>query len=184
MAKDYTEAAILLDGLRDDVLWLLILVYTHRRKAAFPEISAMDRESFALELIMLESATRDIVARLTALDDKDIGNRSFQTTFSALKREGLDPKNTNRIGEQVKAYRQAVNTLKVEHRNNYIGHVDEFASVTPRILDNPVSFNDCVSRAVNLLDQMTGRQIEYLFHIGSTEVPIDLRKSLSSSQTK
>lgn len=180
MARTYTTSATLLDGLRKDILWLLALVYAHRERSSLPDISTMSREALVLEFMLLESATRDIIARLTALDDDGTGARSFQTAFAALKREGLPPERTRTIDKGVKAYRQSVNELKVNHRNTYIAHVGELAEVTPRVVDNPVKFADSASRAVNLLDLMSGREVRYVFRIGSLELPIDLRQKLSS----
>src|SRR3546814_5414998 len=84
----------------------------------------MSREAFVVDCILLESAARDIVGRLTALDDDTKNNRSFQTLFAALKREGLDSKRTKDLDAKIKEYRKLVNDLKVSHRNRYIAHVN------------------------------------------------------------
>ncbi|KQU51993.1 hypothetical protein ASG72_10940 [Bosea sp. Leaf344] len=181
MAKSFTSSATLLDGLRQDILWLLILIYAHRERAVLPTLRTMSYEALALELVLLESATRDIIARLTALDDDGKGLRSFQSAFSAMKREGLEPERTRSIDKTVKSYRQLVNGLKVGHRNTYIAHVKEIAEVTPRIVDNPVEFTASASLAVNLLDEMIGKQVPYMFRIGSAMPPIDLREKLAGS---
>ncbi|TBE15336.1 hypothetical protein [Rhizobium ruizarguesonis] len=181
MTRNYTAAEVLLDGLREDVLWLLILIFAYRQRTHLPSLSTMSREDLVVEFVLLESAVRDIVTRLTALDGEEKGVRSFQTAFSALKREGLVADRTEELKAEVKAYRSAVNGLKVQHRNKYIAHVQELANVTPNILDRPVHFEECASKAVNLLDHLFGRQIEYFFRIGSVELPIDLRRRLSET---
>jgi len=181
MARIFTDADVLLDGLRDDVLWLLILIFSYRQRTLLPNLSTMSREDLVVEFVLLDSAVRDIVTRLAALDGEEKGVRSFQTAFSALKREGLTADRTEKLKAEVKAYRSAVNGLKVEHRNKYIAHVQELASVIPKILDRPVHFEECASIAVNLLDNMCGRQIEYFFRVGSVEQPIDLRRRLSET---
>jgi hypothetical protein len=60
--------------------------------------------------------------------------------------------------KEVKACRQSVNLLKVDHRYAYIAHVQELAKVTPRVLDEPVEFSACALLAVSLLDTMAGRR--------------------------
>ena len=179
MTRQFTPSATLLDGLREDILWLLILIYAHRQRCALPSLATMSYEAFALEALLLESASRDIVTRLTALDDDGRGIRSFQSAFAAMKREGLDPQRTAALDKDVKAFRQSLNDLKVKHRNAYIAHVQELAQVTPRVLDEPVEFADCASRAVNLLDAMSGRTLTYMFKIGSTD-ELDLRQKLGA----
>src|SRR3546814_18097224 len=77
-------------------------------------------------------AARDSVGRLTALDDGTKNNRSFQTLFAALKREGLDSKRTKDLDAKIKEYRKLVNDLKVSHRNRYIAHVNTDVAVVPR----------------------------------------------------
>jgi hypothetical protein len=180
VAKQFTSSEKLLDGLREDILWLLILIYAHRQRCALPSLATMSHEALALEVLLLESASRDIVTRLTALDDEGKGSRSFQSAFAAMKREGLDRRRTAALDKDVKAFRQSLNDLKVKHRNAYIAHVKELAQVTPRVLDEPVEFADCASRAVNLLDAMVGRTVTYVFKIGSTN-QLDLRQELGSS---
>lgn len=177
--KDYTAAETLLDGLRNDILWLLSVVYAHRQRAALPRLSTMSRQDLVLEFLLLESTTRDIVSRVTALDD-DLNNvRSFQTAFKQMKREGLDPKRTASLDKAVKAYRQTINALKVDHRNTYIGHVQDLADVTPRIIDAPVPFEEGVSHAVRLLDEMLQTTVTYTLRFGSQEAELDLRAVLS-----
>ncbi|TGR65557.1 hypothetical protein EN837_22005 [bacterium M00.F.Ca.ET.194.01.1.1] len=145
MARTFTNADVLFDGLRDDVLWLMILIFCYRERALLPNLSTMSREDLVVEFVLLGSAVRDIVTRLTSLDGDEKGVRSFQSAFSALKREGLIADRTEKLKAEVRAYRSAVNSLKVEHRNKYIAHVQELANVTPNILDRPVHFERCAS---------------------------------------
>lgn len=180
VAKQFTSSEKLLDGLREDILWLLILIYACRERYALPTLATMSYKAFALEFVLLESASRDVVTRLTALDDDSKGNRSFQSAFAAMKREGLDSQRTAALDKDVKAFRQSLNALKLKHRNAYIAHVQELAQVKPRVLDEPVEFADCASRAVNLLDAMVGQTVTYVFKYGSTN-QLDLRQELGSS---
>ncbi len=180
MAKEYTPASELIGGLRQDLLWLLILVYSRRQRMRLPNIRAMGREDFAIEMVLLESATRDIVARLAALADEGRGVRSFQTVLKALRREGMAKADADLLAAQVKAYRQTLNPLKVMHRNDYIAHVTDAASVTPRIIDAPVDIDPVVSAAVNLLDAFAKEAICYKFRVGSQEAEINLREALSA----
>src|SRR3546814_18937261 len=85
------------------------------------------------------------MGRLTALDDDTKNNRSFQTLFAALKREGLDSKRTKDLDAKIKEYRKLVNDLKVSHRNRYIAHVNTDVAVVPRVLDDPVPFEETAS---------------------------------------
>lgn len=180
MAKDYTPASEIVDGLRQDVLWLLILVYARRQRMRLPNVRTMGREDFAIEMVLLESATRDIVSRLAALDDEGKGVRSFQTALKALRREGMAKTTAAPLETKAKAYRQTVNPLKVAHRNAYIAHVTDAASVIPRVIDSPVDVNPAVSAAVELLDALAGETIGYTFRVGSQEAEINLREALGA----
>ena len=166
-------------GLEQDVLWLLITIFAFQSRSGFEGLGSMSRQHFAVEAVLLESASRDIISRLVALDDEGRTNRSFQTLFSAMKREGLDMGRTRTLDRLVKEFRRTVNGLKVSHRNNYIAHVDTDAEVTPRILDDPVEFSTAASLAVSLLDEMAGRVIRYRFKLGSHDL-IDLREALAA----
>ena len=157
---------------------VLITIYAYVTRARFDGLGKMSREHFSTEAILLESASRDIVSRLAALDDDTRGNRSFQTLFTALKREGLSSARTAKLDPKVKAYRKLVNDLKVKHRNSYIAHVVTEVEVKPRILDDPVDFAEVASMAVNLLDKLDGREVPYFFKLGS-DGRIDLRKALA-----
>ena len=178
MPRVEDTAEDILQGLHQDVLWLLITIYSYMERARFDGIRDMSREHFSIEAILLESASRDIVSRLAALDDDGRGNRSFQTLFSALKREGLGAARTAALDRKVKAYRRSVNDLKVDHRNRYIAHVGTEAGVKPRVLDDPVECSETASLAVNLLDEFAGRTIPYFFKLGS-DGRIDLRAALA-----
>ncbi|QZH73960.1 MAG: hypothetical protein JY451_09300 [Erythrobacter sp.] len=180
MARATASSGEIKVGLKQDILWLLITIYSYNSRMRFDRIREMSREDLQVEAILLESASRDIVSRLAALDDDGKNNRSFQTLFSALKREGLDPSRTKDLDLKVKAFRQVVNGLKVSHRNSYIAHVATGAEVKPRVLDDPVDFAPAASLAVNLLDDIDGRLLSYFFRLGS-DGSIDLRKVLAES---
>jgi len=178
--KRYTAAEDLLEGLKGDILYLLLTILAHREKQRLLNLAKMSREDLVLDLVLLESGTRDIVARLTALDDDGSGSRSFPNALAAMNREGLEAKRAEELKKQVKAYRGAVNDLKINHRNSYISHVQEFAEVVPRIVDKPVRFETAAGLAVNVLDALRGRQVGYRFRVGSQEPEIDLRARLSA----
>lgn len=139
MTRETVRAEIIEEGLRQDILWLLITVYSYLTRAQFKGLSQMSREQFAVDAILLDSAARDIVARLTALDDDTRHNRSFQTLFAAMKREGLDARRAKELDSKVKAYRKTVNELKVSHRNHYIAHVNTNAVITGRVRQDGVN---------------------------------------------
>lgn len=179
--KTLTKASTLLKGLKSDILWLLITIYAHRQRSQLPTISTMSREAFVLELVLLESATRDIIGRITALDDKQKGTRTFENTLAAMNREGLAPKRAQMLDKAVKDFRNKVSALKLEHRNSYIAHVKDLAVVDPRVLTAaPPDFAGGASSAVNLLDLMVGETVTYELKIGSMERVIDLRAALST----
>ncbi|GCD60688.1 hypothetical protein NBRC3280_3286 [Acetobacter pasteurianus NBRC 3280] len=180
MAKEYDSSEIISEGLKQDVLWLLITVYSYVTRRRFEGLGKMSREAFVVDWVLLESAVRDIVSRLTALDDDTRNNRSFQTLFAALKREGLDSKRTSDLNRKIKTYRALVNDLKVSHRNRYIAHVNTNVAVVPRVFDNPVAFEAAASMAVNLLDDIIGSKVEYIFSMAS-DLKVDLRQALSNS---
>ncbi|WP_272011618.1 hypothetical protein [Roseovarius sp. ZX-A-9] len=180
MASRFDSSSDILSGLKDDILWLLILIYSFKVRARLEGLGQWSREHMSIEFMLLDSAVRDIVMRLTALDDDLKNNRSFQTLLKALNRENLlEQKRSKALNEKVKKYRDAVNKLKVEHRNQYISHVNTDASVLPRVIDRPVRFYEAASLAVNLMDDLAGRTLQYHFKMGSNE-SIDLRDALQA----
>src|SRR3546814_9844447 len=123
MPKEHASSETIEEGLRQDVLWLLITVYSYVTRRRFEGLGKMSREAFVVDCILLESAARDIVCRLPALDDDTKNNRSFQKLLSTLKREGLDSKRTTDHDAMIKEYRTLVNDLKVSHRYRSIAHI-------------------------------------------------------------
>src|SRR3546814_19141282 len=97
--------------------------------------------------------------------------------------EGLDSKRTKDLDAKIKEYRKLVNDLKVSHRNRYIAHVNTDVAVVPRVLDDPVPFEETASLAVNLLDAIIGRRIGYTFKMAS-DLKFDLRKAISCSDER
>src|SRR3546814_17184879 len=113
MPKEHASSETIEEGLRQDVLWLLITVYSYVTRRRFEGLGKMSREAFVVDCILLESAARDIVGRLTAPDDDTKNNRSFQTLFATLKRERLDSKRTKDPHDTLKENRKPVNELKI-----------------------------------------------------------------------
>lgn len=180
MVSRFDSSSEILSGLKDDILWLMILIYSFKVRARLEGLGQWSREHMSIEFMLLDSAVRDIVMRLTALDDDSKNNRSFQTLLSALNRENLlEQKRSRALKEKVKKYRDAVNKLKVEHRNRYISHVNTDASVVPRVIDRPVRFHEVASLAVNLMDDLAGTTLQYHFKMGSNE-SINLRNALQA----
>lgn len=177
MAGNLDKSSDIIEGLKQDILWLLIVIYSYKERSRLEGASGWSREHFATELVLLESSVRDIVVRLTALDDDTKRNRSFQTLFKAMKREGLARIRTKDIKLKVGGFRKSVNKLKVSHRNNYIAHVGTNARVQPRVIDVQIDFAKPASEAVNLLDCFEGKPVEYFFRLGSDQ-KIDLRQAL------
>ena len=180
MPCKFDASANIREGLKQDILWLLIANYSYKERAQLERLNQWSWKRLGTELVLLESVVRDIVSRITALDDSTKNNRSFQTLFTAMKREGLDSARSKKIDIKVKVYRRSVNELKVSHRNHYISHVGTNASVQPRVVDEPVAFIDATSKAVNLLDYIEEMTIPYYFQLGSDQ-KIDLRMELANT---
>lgn len=180
MANKFYSSSDILSGLKDDILWLMILIYSLKKRARLERIEQWSREHMCIEFILLDSAVRDIVMRLTALDDDSKNNRSFPTLLSALNRENLlEEERSKALKEQVKQYRKAVNNLKTGHRNHYMSHVNTDASVVPRVIDLPVNFDAVASLAVNITDDLAGEKLHYYFKMGNHE-SINLREALQA----
>lgn len=180
MVSRFDSSSDILSGLEDDVLWLMILIYSFKVRSRLEGFGQWSRKHMSIEFMLLDSAARDIVMRLTALDDDSKNNRSFQTLLRALNRENLlEQKRSKALKEKVRKYRDAVGQLKVEHRNHYISHVNTDASVLPRVIDRPVGFDEVASLAVNLMDDFAGRTLQYHFKMGS-DGSINLRDALQA----
>src|SRR3546814_15987091 len=66
MPKEHASSETIEEGLRHDVLWLLITVYSYVTRRRFEGLGKMSREAFVVDCILLESAARDIVGVLPA----------------------------------------------------------------------------------------------------------------------
>src|SRR3546814_2411711 len=85
MPKEHASSETIEEGLRQDVLWLLITVYSYVTRRRFEGLGKMSREAFVVDCILLESAARDIVGRLTALGDDTKNNRRSEEHTSELQ---------------------------------------------------------------------------------------------------
>src|SRR3546814_3372369 len=86
MPKEHASSETIEEGLRQDVLWLLITVYSYVTRRRFEGLGKMSREAFVVDCILLESAARDIVGRLTALDDDTKRSEEHTSELQSLMR--------------------------------------------------------------------------------------------------
>ncbi|KQZ26430.1 hypothetical protein [Caulobacter sp. Root1472] len=167
-----------LDDLTNDILWILIGVFVMRSRSQFEGVGGWSSQRLGEELFMLEALQRDLVVRLLALDDDDKGQRSFRSVMKTLKARGI-LKGTDQeiVDAAVKAYRALVNTMKVKHRNAYIGHMKEGQSATPKLPQSPEGFGDAIAKSVEIVDQIARTRQAYSFKLTGGQL-IDLRAEL------
>ena len=157
MPRQSESLEVVIDGLRDDILWMLITYYALCKRRTLPDLQRMSREDFVVELNLLECAQRDLVMRLTALDDTK-GNRSFRLAKKLKLATSLSRERQREIAENTKAFTDAVNQLKTDHRNKYIAHVSTATSVSPRLVQEVPKLADVISVAVRTLDAFENKR--------------------------
>ncbi len=168
----------LLDALTNDILWILISAYVIRRRSRLEGLQDWSAQHLAEEFFLLEAAQRDLILRLTALDDDGRGQRSFRSVMKVLKaQDDLYGPAQAEADKAVKAYRALINTMKTKHRNAYIGHVLDGETATPRLPQAPEALNEAIASAVAIGDQLTGVRQSYLFKMTGGQ-RLDLREEL------
>uniref|UniRef100_B0T9C2 HEPN AbiU2-like domain-containing protein n=1 Tax=Caulobacter sp. (strain K31) TaxID=366602 RepID=B0T9C2_CAUSK len=168
----------ILDDLANDLLWLLIGAFVYRRRAQLEGLPTWSSQHLSEEFFLLEAAQRDLIMRLTALDDRGRGQRSFPAALKALKDSGaISAQGQAEADAAIRAFRELINDMKVKHRNAYIGHVLDEESSTPRLPQAPANLNAAIAAAVALGDRLAGVRKGYLFKLPGGE-RIDLRQAL------
>ncbi|MDO8411005.1 MAG: hypothetical protein Q7S93_13205 [Phenylobacterium sp.] len=167
-----------LDALTNDLLWILIGTYVYHRRTQLEGLATWSAEHLAEEFFLIEAVQRDLILRLTALDDRGRGQRSFPAVAKCLKDAGaFSAKAQAEADAAIKNYRDLINEMKVKHRNAYIGHVLDEESSTPRLPQAPAALGKATAAAVALGDHLTGQRQSYSFRLTGGRC-IDLRKAL------
>lgn len=165
----------LIDRSQDEVLWILIAYFTFKNAPNLFHSKEIDRYQFVGSLIMAKCTVRDIVLRLTRLDESSHGAKLFR---EIIKHGGKQSEYKDRIGEWTKAvsdFRQSIAHLKKE-RNEFIAHLKDTNPSAYRVEEIPIELKECIIEAVKVIDIFQGEKTSYTFSVGSMEPEIDLRQ--------
>lgn len=128
------------------------------------------------ELTALRYMENGLILHLTNLDD-DSSDYSFRRIPKAVDGTLKSPKQTKQLKNKLDEYRKLINSLKVQHRNERIAHLNHIDDLA---IDQFLNFNQylkpIISEALQIGDLIWGRKIEYKFKLGSMEGILDYRK--------
>lgn len=167
----------LIDGIQNDVLGLLSVYFALDRCTRLLELIFKHGSRYELtsQFITIDSLKRDLIIRITALDDDSKGNRSFPLLLKAFNQENISISRAKGLKTYKFEYRRAINGFKTKYRNKDIAHINEDATPYSRYLNDKIDFIPYICRAVETLDAFAGRRVGYSLHVGSMEEDVDLR---------
>jgi hypothetical protein len=122
--------------------------------------------------------SRDLIIRLYRLDDDQSGTVSLRHVRKTVRKVINDQRRLTEIDGAITDYRSSINTLKTQHRNLYVAHLRVGEAAVYRTPDLPEGVVEGIMKAVETLDIISGRTVQYSRTIGSQEGSVDLRTEL------
>ncbi len=158
--------------LKDDVMHILLHVHSYNEKSKSIMTDSSSRYKMVYERVALSSIAQNIIIRVARLADKRKDVRSVKNTMK-LNRFKNDSK-LDKLAKEFYKISEPVNEI----RHNILAHMKpgDMSSYPFEPLQNEVW--EAISALVNLVDAMTGKQVNYKFKVGSQEKLIDLRASV------
>ncbi|MEX0722007.1 MAG: hypothetical protein WD059_15125 [Balneolaceae bacterium] len=169
----------LIDRAQDEVLWILIAYYVFKSRPNLFNSKEINRHQFVGLLIMTKCLVRDIVLRLTRLDEKGQGAKLFR---EITKHGGKSSKYADNIVDWKNAvinFRDRISHLKNE-RNEFIAHLKDTNPSAYRIEEIPSELQECIIEAIKVVDTFRGKKVSYTFSVGSMEPDINLREYIGT----
>jgi len=139
------------------------------------------REFLLEELTSLRSLANDIVLRLCNLDDEK-SRFSFQEIKRLLNKSAqLDQAAKKRLTDTVAEYRTSINTLKTQHRNKYIAHLQGDFYPDPFQVQEMVSgISIALASAQKTISTVWGAEQHFGFKLGSRDRTIDFVQEIKN----
>ncbi|MGB0868391.1 MAG: hypothetical protein ACPGSD_02230 [Flavobacteriales bacterium] len=124
-----------------------------------------------------------IILHLTNLDD-DSSTFSFQKILKATNKTIRDQQEIKDLKLDFKSFRRNVNSLKVQHRNKRIAHLNYTEDLR---IDQFLNFDSIlkplITEANGIGDKLWGEKIEYRFKLGTYEGILNFREIFEGLKT-
>lgn len=159
----------MLDGLKDDMLHILVNLFVYDNKCKNLGKNGTDYE-LRYEIIALNALAENIKIRIARMFDKSKSVRSFRT---------LDNYNNNKpFRIKIDNFIKNEGNKLIIDRNTKLAHMNARNKVTYEMVQLPTYVTDAITFAINTLDELNGSNIEYIYRFGSTTKPINLKNEL------
>ena len=141
--------------------------------------SAIDRYQFVGQLVMAKCTVRDIVIRLTRLEEKGHGAKLFREITKNGSKITDYANVINSWTSAVKSYRDKISHLKKE-RNEFIAHLKDTNPSAYNVESIPIELRECIIEAIKVVDTFRNEKVIYTFKVGTMEPVINLRKHIGA----
>jgi hypothetical protein len=132
------------------------------------------------ELSALRCMENGLILHLTNLDD-DNSKFSFRVISKEINKTIKDQTKIKELKSNLTTYRKNVNTLKTQHRNKRIAHINYSEDLN---IDEFLNFNaymkPLISEANKIGDFIFGQRIEYIMKLGTHEGVLNFRDNFES----
>lgn len=129
----------------------------------------------AEELVWIDHLLwQDIVLRLTKLDDDDSRSWSFMAVYQKEKKRAETKDQVRQMKVLLKEYGEVISHAKLQHRNTYIAHL---AKTYPEKAEKPTDVRKAIAKAVEIVDVLAGRRVEYSSAGGALNLRAEFEKN-------
>lgn len=172
------KSEAMIDELRTDMLSILTVYWAINFMKPKVVSNCDTRFQMVAQLVSIDCAVRELVIRIVALDDEGSGKRSFSAILKLLREEKYSSSRMEHLQKLKKKFRQDINTLKTQHRNKNICHIQIGENTFADYVFEPMLFKTAISSACSFLDSVADTHINYNLKVGSQEPLIDLHDNL------
>ena len=165
-----------LDVLRSEAHRLLRSFLIARKKIKALGEEACDAVEADQQVWTAHVLLQDVILRLCKFDDDDTRSWSFDQVAKKLRKRKETEKRVAGFDDLLKAFRKAIAHLTQQHRDSYIAHL---AKTPPGKDKQPMPITVAVNQALQIIDKLSGKRVEFIEQDGKTDLRAEFEKILA-----
>lgn len=163
-----------------DLLWLPVVKATYPTATTSEFFRKISKEEQVSRMIAYDSLSRDLIIRLTALDDSDSRNPSFRNIMKKLRRTSIDQSVLGKLNGLRKENTRTLTPIRTEHRDRSVAHITTEQNTLSRYINEPVDLATPLMSCAKLLQAFTSEPLTYVYNLGSLWPDVDLFEYVSN----
>lgn len=117
------QNASALDAIQDDCLHLLMTAASVRHLSETFDLNAGTRLDLHMASVQMRAIENDIIVRVCRFDDEHMNQMSLRHAAKVVRATGIRDADIKVIDARIKSFRQTINPLKTQRRNEHVGHL-------------------------------------------------------------